>query len=79
MGYRNLIQNMKPYIPVYKRPPNTFLRYEERQFDDGASHTGTERVAIFLDKNKKLSEMTAQIIWNKQHKEIQHEQILPED
>lgn len=30
---------MKPYIPVYTRPPNKFIRYETRYFDDGFGHT----------------------------------------
>jgi hypothetical protein len=48
---------------VYHSPPNTFIEYEEREFNDGAGHFGIERVAIFLNKKGKRSEMTAQIIW----------------
>lgn len=55
---------MEPYIPVYHRPPNKFLRYEERRFDDGAGHTGTERIALYQDKNGKQREETAQVIWD---------------
>jgi len=55
---------MQPYIPIYCRPPNKFLKYIERRFDDGYGHTGTERVAVFLDKKGRNCEMTAQIIWD---------------
>lgn len=54
-----------PYYPIYARAPNKLLRYEERPFDDGYGHTGIERLAIFLDSNKKQQEMTAQVIWDK--------------
>ena len=55
--------NIVPYIPIYCKAPNTLVRYEERPFTCGAGHHGIERVAIFLDKNKKEQEMTAQVIW----------------
>jgi len=55
---------MKPYIPVYCRPPNKLLRYESRRFSDGAGHAGRQRVAVFLDKKKRQCEMTAQVIWD---------------
>jgi hypothetical protein len=51
------------YIPIYARAPNKLLRYEERPFTCKAGKRGIERVAIFLDKNKKEQEMTAHIIW----------------
>ncbi len=54
---------MKPYIPIYKRPPNKFIKYEERPFNYGYGQVGIERVAIFLNKNRKECEMIAQIIW----------------
>lgn len=56
---------VKPYLPIYTRPPNKFVRYEERQFDDGVGHTATLRYAIFIDKNGKQQEMIAQVIWDK--------------
>lgn len=55
---------MTPHLPIYHRPPNKFLRYEERRFDDGAGHTGTLRIAVFLDKSGKEREETAQVIWD---------------
>lgn len=55
---------IKPYIPVYCRPPNKLIRYEMRPFDDGAGHTGMLRVAIFLDKKKHHREMVAQVRWD---------------
>lgn len=56
---------MKPYIPIYHRLPNRFSHYEERKFDDGAGHTGTERIAIYFNKKGKRCEEVVQVIWNK--------------
>jgi hypothetical protein len=55
---------MDPYRPIYHRPPNKFLRYEERRFDDGAGHTGIKRIALYLDKSGTQREETAQVIWD---------------
>lgn len=55
---------MDPYLPVYHRSPNKFLRYDERRFDDGAGHAGTVRIALYQDKNGKQREETAQVIWD---------------
>ena len=54
------------YVPVYKRLPNQFLRYEEHRFDDGAGNTGMERVAVYLDKSGAEKRECAQIVWDKQ-------------
>lgn len=54
---------IRPYIPVYKRSPNKFERYEERNFDDNHGNGGVVVVAIFKDKNGKLQEMDAQVKW----------------
>ena len=54
------------YVPVYKRLPNQFLRYEEHLFDDGAGNTGTERVAVYLDKAGAEKRECAQVIWDMQ-------------
>ncbi len=56
---------MKPYIPVYCRPPNKLLKYVTSNFDDGAGHTGQLTTAHFLDKNKKEAEMVAYVKWDK--------------
>jgi len=56
-----------PYLPIYHRPPNKFLRYELRNFEVVTCIkvlTGTERIAIFLDKNGKQQEDTAQVMWD---------------
>lgn len=55
---------MEPHLPIYHRPPNRFLRYEERRFDDGAGNTGTKRIAIYTDKGGTQREDTAQVIWD---------------
>lgn len=55
---------MQPYIPIWHRPPNKFLRHEDRRFDDGAGHAGTKRIALYLDKSGKQREETAQVIWD---------------
>lgn len=57
------------YIPVWKRSPNKFLRYEDRSFIlppnvYGIVKSGTETIAIFKDKNGKEQEMQAFIKWN---------------
>lgn len=56
------------YIPVWNRPPNKLVRYEERPFTLPANVCGTiksgiETFAIFKDKNKKDQEMQAFIEW----------------
>lgn len=59
--------NIAPYLPIYHRTPNKFLRYELRKFEVVACIrvlTGTERIAIFLDKNGKQQEMSAQVMWD---------------
>lgn len=55
-----------PYIPIYHRPPNKFVRYEMQRFDDGAGNTGVERVAVYLDKNGTEKRESAQVIWDRQ-------------
>lgn len=56
--------NIKPHLPIYCTPPNKLLRYEVRPFvTDNGIHAHV-RVAIFEDKNKKIHEMDAQVLWN---------------
>lgn len=56
-------EKIEPYIPIYCRSPNKLVRYDERPFVCGAGYNGIERVAIFQDRNGKVQEMTAQVIW----------------
>jgi hypothetical protein len=57
---------MKPYLPIYSRPPNKLIEYRKERFDDGVGHTGTRIVAIYFDKKDKCNkEMTAHIVWDK--------------
>lgn len=56
---------METYIPYYHRKPNKFIRYEQREFDDGHGHFGIEIIAIYLDKHNKQREETAQVIWSR--------------
>lgn len=56
------------YVPIWKRPPNKFIRYEDRRFilpanAYGTVKSGIETVAIFKDKNGKDQEMQAFIKW----------------
>lgn len=53
----------KPYIPIWKRPPNTFLKYEERPFDDGHGHSAVLRIAVYKDKKGNVKEEVAQVKW----------------
>jgi hypothetical protein len=57
-------KKIEPFLPVYTRPPNTFLYYKEERFDDGAGHTGIVRTAYFLTKKKEEQTMNAQVIWD---------------
>ncbi len=56
-----------PYLPIYHRPPNKFIRYELRKFEVVTCIkvlTGIERVGIFSDKNGKQQEMSAHVMWD---------------
>lgn len=57
------------YVPVWKRSPNKFIRYEDRAFTlpanaYGEIKSGVETVAVFNDKNGKQQEMQAYVKWN---------------
>ena len=52
-----------PYIPIYHRPPNKFVRYEDRRFVCGP-YNGTKRVAVFVTKGGEMREEVAQVIWD---------------
>ena len=47
-----------PFIPIYKRKPNTFIKYKEVDKGDYV-----ERITEYRNKNGELCEMTAQIVW----------------
>lgn len=53
------------FIPFQHRPPNKFLRYEERRFQ--FSHgSGIERIAHFINKKGKPDSVVVQVIWDEQ-------------
>lgn len=57
------------YIPVWKRSPNKFIKYEDRPFTltanaHGIVKSGIETIAIFKDKNGNDQEMQAFIKWD---------------
>lgn len=55
--------HVEPFFPIWKRPPNKLLRYEDRRFTCGA-YEGVKRVAIFQDRNGNEREEIAQVIWD---------------
>ena len=57
------IKKIEPYLPVYHRPPNKFLRYEIVDFDQGNGNSGKYRIAHFLDKKGNEDSMVAQVMW----------------
>ena len=56
-------EDIKPYIPFYKRPPNKFVEYQEREFQTSHGGWGIERVAIFTTRSGATCEETAQVLW----------------
>jgi len=57
------MDKIEPYIPIYHRPPNKFIEYQEREFTTAHGGWGIERIAIFESKGGKRCEETAQVIW----------------
>lgn len=58
---------MKPYIPIYNRPPNKLIRKEVSMFNDFENNLFAEITsAIFLDKNKKEKSMDIIVKWVEQ-------------
>lgn len=55
--------NIKSHLPIYSRPPCKLIRYEIRDFNDGAGNGGQRRIAIYFDKHSNQKEMIAQTIW----------------
>lgn len=58
------------YIPIWKRTPNKFIRYEDRPFElpknaFGEIKSGISTYAIFMDRNGKIQEVEAYIKWTK--------------
>jgi len=56
-------ENTPPYIPIYNRPPNKFVKFTIEDFDDGCGHKATITIANFLDKNKNEKDMVAFVKW----------------
>lgn len=56
-------KKIEPYLPIYHRPPNKFVRYEIVDFDHGNGDSGKYRIAHFLDKKGKAETMVAQVMW----------------
>lgn len=56
-------ENTPPYIPIYNRPPNKFVKFTIEDFDDGSGHIAKITMAHFLDKNKKEKDMVAFVKW----------------
>lgn len=57
-------RRIKPHIPIYKEPPNKFLRYEIEYWHDGCGHGGMVRIAHFINKSGKRVTADAQVIHN---------------
>lgn len=55
--------HIEPYLPVYCRPPNRLVRYEQRPFADRAGNRATLTIAVFQDKHGKEHEAVAQVRW----------------
>jgi hypothetical protein len=55
---------MEIYRPIWSRPPNIFVRYEDTEFDDGHGHYATIVMAYFLDKKKVEQKTDAFVKWH---------------
>ena len=53
-----------PHLPVWSKPPNKLISYEDRRFIADSGKCGTETVAIFSTKGDKIEEVTAWIKWD---------------
>jgi len=38
---------MKPHLPIYTRPPNTLLRYEDERFTDRSGNSGVDDQCVY--------------------------------
>lgn len=57
---------MAAYLPIWSRPPNKLVRYEDRPFDDGHGHRGVKVVAVYLDKSGNECEELARVKWSEE-------------
>lgn len=53
---------VEPYLPIYHRPPNKFIKYREEKFTTDHGGYGITRIAVFETKGGKICEETAQVI-----------------
>lgn len=56
------------FIPIWKRPPNKFIKYEVRDFElppdiNGKKHTAKVTYAVWEDKKGNIQEETAFVKW----------------
>jgi len=59
------MSKITPFLPYYIAPPNKFVRYYDKRFDDGVGHTATLRIAVYVNKHKETVETVAQVMWDK--------------
>ena len=52
-----------PYLPIWAREPNKFIRYDLVPFDFGNGYVGKYRIAVFSDKSGKIREEVAHVLW----------------
>jgi hypothetical protein len=57
------VPKIEPYIPIFHRPPNKFVKYTIESFHTGGNSGGKIRVAHFIDKNGNEKSCTAQVMW----------------
>jgi uncharacterized protein (DUF927 family) len=58
------MSKITPFLPYYIAPPNKFIRYYQKRFDDGAGHAATLNIAVYENKHKEIVEAVAQVIWD---------------
>ena len=58
------MSKITPFLPYYIAPPNKFIRYYQKRFDDGAGHTAILNIAVYTNKHKETVETVAQVIWD---------------
>ena len=54
---------MNVYLPIWCRPPNKFIKYKEVDFIC-SNYSGKKIIAVYYNKDNKIIEETARIIWN---------------
>lgn len=53
-----------PWLPSCHRPPNKFVRYYDRPFDDKHGHTGTETMIVYINKSGEEVHEQYRIKWD---------------